>query len=76
MKELWKQIPGYEKYEVSNIGSVRSTITGKIKPQYKKPNGYLIVNLNHSKKCHVHRLVGFAFIPNEILSYRKAQMQL
>ena len=66
--EYWKPIPGYEEYEVSNFGRVRSLKFGKVrilKPG--KTKGYLFVRLykNHiSKKFTVHRLVAMAFIPN------------
>lgn len=67
MKEIWKNIDGYENYQVSNNGGVRNTDTGKtLKPQ---SNGkYLHVVLydrNHKSKLHlVHRLVACAFISN------------
>jgi hypothetical protein len=71
MKEVWKDIRGYEgKYQVSNLGRVKSFDSyGKI--QYLKPtihhNGYLqIVLYKNNKYLHykVHRLVAQAFIPN------------
>lgn len=69
MKEIWKDIEGYEGYQVSNLGNVRSFKYGKMR--FLKPcsdkNGYLIVTLyknSSSKKCKVHRLVAMAFIPN------------
>lgn len=49
---------------VSNFGNIISLYTGKLKPQFIKPNGYLMVNFYHDKKLHVHRLVAEAFIPN------------
>lgn len=80
MEEIWKDIEGYEgKYEVSNLGHVRSLSLGKItkyRPKHKgrvlKPYltkyGYHVVDLfyNTGKKRHylVHRLVADAFIPN------------
>lgn len=66
--EYWKPIPGYEDYEVSNLGRVRSLKYGKIrilKPG--KTKGYLHVILYKnctSKWFKVHRLVAMAFIPN------------
>lgn len=67
--EVWKDIDGYEGYQVSNLGRVRSFKNGKVrilKPSSDKC-GYLIVNLcknSSSKSCRVHRLVAQAFIPN------------
>lgn len=69
IEEIWKSIEGYPKYEVSNLGNVRSTKNNKerfLKPQ-KDKDGYLIVCLyknNIRKCCKIHRLVGQAFIPN------------
>lgn len=77
MKEIWKDIEGYEgSYKVSNMGRVRSIphetpygIRGidHILPQYGNGHGYMAVDLwkrNKSKRCYVHRLVASAFIPN------------
>lgn len=70
MKEIWKDIKGYEGlYQVSNLGRVKSTRRNKEK--IMKPNkgkkGYLRLNftINYkSKSFQVHRLVAKAFIPN------------
>lgn len=65
-QEIWKEIPGYPEYKVSNLGRVQS---------YKKKNGptlmngelthngYIQVTLNH-QRFKLHRLVAMAFIPN------------
>lgn len=72
MNEIWRKIEGFEKYEVSNLGRVRSlnyrkTKETKILKLCKDKKGYLKVNLykssKHSSK-RVHRLVATAFIPN------------
>ena len=67
MYEIWKDVVGYEGlYEISSIGNVRNRKTKKV----LKPNntdGYNQVGLykNGKKKYYmIHRLVGFAFIPN------------
>lgn len=69
--EIWQPVKGYENYEVSNLGRVKSLSynnTGKekiLKPF--KNNNYLYVNLlrNGNRKFFlVHRLVASAFIPN------------
>lgn len=71
MNEIWKSIDGYENYEISNLGNVRSlnwNRTGRsqiIKPGMTK--GYLRVCLSKSGKVKmfgVHRLVAEAFLPN------------
>lgn len=67
--EEWKNIiieNDISNYEISNSGIVRNKTNGHI----KKPtlnNGYYRVNLwknNKDFKFYVHRLLGFAFIPN------------
>lgn len=76
MKEIWKEVKGYEGlYEVSNLGNVRS-INRIIKNKFYKgkilitkidKDGYLQLGLskNGTKKYfRVHRLVAQAFIPN------------
>ena len=67
--EHWKPIAGYDGYEVSSLGRVRSMKHKKVK--ILKPGnagyGYLAVNLCKNGKVKymkVHRLVAEAFIPN------------
>ena len=71
MQEIWKSIPNYEgKYEVSNLGHVRSYKQDRKNPRLLKPHyqgGYPRINLY--KKCElkhyfVHVLVAQTFIPN------------
>lgn len=75
--EEWRPIKGYEeRYEVSNIGRIRSWInnkgkikdTPKILSPYKLTKGYLGVSLSkspgNSKTFKIHRLVAETFIPN------------
>ena len=73
MKEEWRNIIGYEqKYQISNIGKVKS-----LNYHSTKRNGLLRFSKNHrgyffvrlSKGCKVktitvHRLVALAFLPN------------
>lgn len=71
-EEKWKAIAGYEGYEISSLGKVKSLNykrTGKEKILKPKNNGkgYLRVALYKDGKCKyflIHRLVGEAFIPN------------
>ena len=78
MEEEWKPIPGYEGYEVSNHGRVRSLdrtihrkdgrtrrLNGKLLKPAKNKGGYLTVGLwkdGKEKKKLIHRLVLEAFI--------------
>lgn len=67
--EQWRVIEGFEKYQISSIGRVKSFQLGK--EQILKPvlvhNGYLHIALSNGiekKQVCVHRLVAQAFIPN------------
>lgn len=74
--EIWKDIPGYEgKYQVSNLGRVRSLDRIDDENHFRKGQimkakllrGYARVPLRDGKKqkdYQVHRLVALAFIPN------------
>ena len=68
MIEVFKDVPGYEElYQVSNLGNVKSLITGKILSPGINTCGYLHVILckNGKQKYYlIHRLVAQAFIPN------------
>lgn len=75
MIEEWKPIPGFEGYEVSNTGYVRSwkpinqSAPPPIKPlimqTHTTPRGYLTVSLyrgDKRKNLRVHRIVLAAFV--------------
>ena len=70
--EVWKDIPGFENYQISNYGNVKSLNYGRTgKTKLLKPtisvNGYLQVRLSKSGKPNallVHRLVAMAFVQN------------
>lgn len=69
MEEVWKNIEGYEGYQVSNLGRVKSLKWGKerIMKLKKHKYGYLVAGLFKKGKQNfylVHRLVAQAFIPN------------
>ena len=72
MNEIWRKIEGFEKYEVSNLGRVRSlnyrqTGESKTLRLCKNSTGYLHVDLYKNGNRYykkVHRLVANAFIPN------------
>lgn len=74
--EKWKKAVGYEGYEISNLGNVRSCEkvckNGVVIPTHQlsctiDKNGYryVVFNKNHIyKRLRVSRLVASAFIPN------------
>lgn len=76
MEEIWKNIEGYEGYQVSNLGRVRSLdridsnnhpLKGVVLKPHISNSGYLLVGLYKQQKRDgklVHRLVAEAFIPN------------
>ena len=69
--EQWRQIIlDGEKYgyEVSDLGNVKNSKTGRILKPLMNPNGYYIVNLYRNKNCkkvYVHRLVLMMFNPTD-----------
>ena len=66
MKEIWKNIKGYEGlYMVSNLGNVIRN--GKILKSRLSKDGYcrvLLCKNSIAKDYYTHRLVAAAFIPN------------
>ena len=80
LNEVWKPLDGYEYYEISNMGNIRSidrvqygknghryNFKGKIRSLYTHPLGYKYVTLKKdgvAKRLPVHRLVAKTFIPN------------
>ena len=67
MCEIWKPLPNYPRYEVSNTGKIRSE-RGILKIR-KDQHGYYqcqIVNDKGRKLMKVHRAVAMAFIPNPL----------
>ena len=71
-EEIWKDIEGYEgKYQVSNMGRVKSFSLDKKDGKLLKPSpttyGYLGVHLslrNKERAHYIHRLIAQHFIPN------------
>ena len=84
--EIWKEVKGFESYEVSNLGRVKSlarTIIYKDGRVYKykskvlKPrrgtHGYLTVNIFKDTKCKtrlIHQLVAEAFLNHAPCGYK------
>lgn len=66
MNEQWKDVVGYDIYEVSNLGNIRNKKTGKILKPVHQPSGYTIVCLRKDGKNNtesVRRVVMNAFRP-------------
>jgi hypothetical protein len=68
--EIWKDIEGHSKYEVSSLGRIRRLY--KIGYKFRKPViqfGYVNVTFSlmegRFKKYQVHRLVAIAFLENK-----------
>lgn len=67
MDEVWKDIVGFEQYQVSNLGHIYSKKVKRLLTPYPDKKGYLRVKFWKDSKGHafkVHRLVAQAFIPN------------
>jgi hypothetical protein len=68
MKEIWKDILGYEgKYQVSNAGKIKNVVRGTIKAGQIQKDGYeklVLYKDNFYKSYYVHRLVLTTFIGN------------
>jgi hypothetical protein len=67
MQEIWKQVPGFEDYQISNYGQVKSLKKqpGIILKQSTTSNGYKYVNLSISGTVtlmKVHQLVAMSFL--------------
>lgn len=65
LMEKWVKIQGFDCYEISNLGRVKSLKYNKEKilKQNKRRHGYLAVELN-SRAYSIHRLVAINFIQN------------
>lgn len=79
MKEIWKDIPGYEGlYKVSNFGNVYIVKRKKLKKLRINKDGYYCINVsknNCKKSVLVHRIVAEAFLSkNEIKKQNNEQI--
>ena len=66
MEEIWKNIPKFNGYKISNCGRVKNTNNKILKP-FDNGNGYKQVHLMKNGKRYVkyvHRLVAECFIAN------------
>lgn len=68
MEEIWKPVKDFEdKYEISNLGRVKSLNKNKILKPSDNGHGYLFVNLcknNKPQHKYIHRLVAKHFLNN------------
>ena len=67
MEEIWKEVPGFPKYQVSNLGRVKSFKAKQVKilRQRMSSSGYFNVILCRNGKIKgfsVHSLVAIAFL--------------
>jgi len=69
MKEVWKPIPSFPRYEVSNIGRIRSIRTKQLTKLIKNNHGYMRFKATitettrkYKKFFLVHRCVAEAFL--------------
>lgn len=64
---MWKQIEDLD-YEINSEGIVRRISTKRIKKSFKRPDGYIGIQLyvtkDKIKNYQLHRLIANAFIPN------------
>lgn len=73
MKQIWKDVSGFDGYQVNEDGQIRSFVNNRhgvkstdsrmLKPVPNK-HGYDTVCLGRGNRKLVHRLVASAFIPN------------
>ena len=64
-KEIWKSVPNWPVYEVSNYGRVYSHITNRIKSVDENTAGYYRITFYRNKKqkrYFIHRLVAMLFV--------------
>lgn len=64
MSEIWRAIPGLPKYEVSDLGRIRSFKSGACRILKLSPdkNGYPVIHPSGHTPKFVHRLVMLAFV--------------
>ena len=73
--EIWKEVPGYEFYQVSNLGKIKSFHFGKEKILKNKINkdGYFYVGLSDKgirKHIRVHQIVAMAFLNHKRCGFK------
>lgn len=66
-KEFWKEIEGFDNYQISNLGRVKNIKFDRLVKPLLDNRGYIMVNLYKNgkmKRLSLHRLIAIAFIPN------------
>lgn len=63
MKEIWRDIKGYEKiYQISNTGKIKRIEKNKeLKQTLNKRNGYLYINLSEVCRGKLKSTCGYSF---------------
>jgi len=64
--EEWRDIIGFDNYQISNTGRVKNINTNKIKSLVTNKRGYVYISLwedNKMTNIRLHRLVALNFIP-------------
>ena len=62
--EVWKKIIGFENYEISNLGTIRTYKGYKKADKSKLYDSVSLYCKNKSKRFYIHRLVAIHFISN------------
>ena len=65
LKEIWKEVPHWEEYLVSNYGRCYSKITNRIKSMDVNTSGYYRITFYKNKKhktMFMHRVVALLFV--------------
>ncbi len=68
-REYWRATSVFTNYEVSSVGRVRNSITGRVLKNQTRKDGYVGVQLSKDGKIKhflTHRLVALAFIENPL----------
>jgi len=74
--EIWKEVKGYEDYQVSNFGNIKSLKYGKeiIKKKFlNKKNGYYYIGFSKNSKYSnfpVHQLVAMVFLNHKLCGHK------
>jgi hypothetical protein len=66
-QEVFKEVPGFPGYSISNLGNVKNNETGRVLKAATNSRGYLLARLYENGKVNtfqIHRLVGLVFIEN------------
>lgn len=61
--EEWRSIPGYEPYEISNLGRLRNELGDIMKTSINWQGYHRTYFCSLKKNAKIHRLVAYAFLP-------------